>query len=202
MAKVTAPLMSFGARGKIANSLVFFPWKGINAVRQYVIPTNPKTDRQIVQRGYFEDAIDAIHSAQAAAVDPLDAADVVANALWGSTYPTPRTWFNQVVKNYLDVKVASGNPVIYRNGTLDNSVATQLAASILPQDSLGTAGKFYYGISKTALIHSEAAAFVGGKWTATITGLTAGTKYYVQYRPDAGDPDEGSYSGIYTEYST
>ena len=202
MAKVTAPLMSFGARGKIAGSLVFFPWKGINAVRQYVIPTNPKTGRQITQRGYFQDAVDHIHAAQSQADDYLDADDIVANALWGSTYPNPRTWFNQIVKYHLDVKVAGKNPAIYRNGTLDNSVATELGVSIFRSYSEGASGKFYYGISKTALIHSEAAAAVGERWTATITGLTAGVKYYVQYRPDVDDPDEGSYSGIYTEYST
>jgi hypothetical protein len=40
MAKVTGPLFSMSASGKIANSMVFFGWKGLNVVRQWVIPAN------------------------------------------------------------------------------------------------------------------------------------------------------------------
>lgn len=46
MAKVTGPLYSMGASGKIANAIVFFNWKGVNAVREWVIPTNPKSASQ------------------------------------------------------------------------------------------------------------------------------------------------------------
>ena len=43
MAKLTGPLMSLDARGKIANALVFIGWKGIKTVRQWVVPANPKS---------------------------------------------------------------------------------------------------------------------------------------------------------------
>lgn len=46
MAKVTGPLYSMGASGKIANAMVFFPWKGVNVVRQWLKPSNPKTASQ------------------------------------------------------------------------------------------------------------------------------------------------------------
>lgn len=46
MAKVTGPLMSVDARGKIANALVFMGWKGLNTVRQWVVPANPRTGLQ------------------------------------------------------------------------------------------------------------------------------------------------------------
>jgi hypothetical protein len=46
MAKVISPLFSFEASGKIANSMVFFTWKGRNVVRKWTIPTNPMTDHQ------------------------------------------------------------------------------------------------------------------------------------------------------------
>ena len=42
MAKVDGPLMSLEARGKIADAIVFFPWKGRHAVRQWLKPTNPE----------------------------------------------------------------------------------------------------------------------------------------------------------------
>ncbi len=46
MAKTTGPLYSMGASGKIGNALVFFPWKGRNAVRSWVIPVNRMTTAQ------------------------------------------------------------------------------------------------------------------------------------------------------------
>lgn len=61
MAKLKAPCLSFGASGKLAGSLVFFPWKGVDAVREYVVPANPRSAQQITQRGHFEDAVDEWH---------------------------------------------------------------------------------------------------------------------------------------------
>lgn len=46
MAKVTGPLFSLGARGKIGQAIVFSAWKGINVVREYLIPANPKSGNQ------------------------------------------------------------------------------------------------------------------------------------------------------------
>lgn len=46
MAKITGPLHSDGASGKIANALVFAAWKGVAYVRQYVIPSNPQSSGQ------------------------------------------------------------------------------------------------------------------------------------------------------------
>jgi len=43
MAKVTGPLFSIEARGKIADAMVHFPWKGLNVVRGWVKPANKKT---------------------------------------------------------------------------------------------------------------------------------------------------------------
>lgn len=50
MAKVTGPLQSFSASGKLANSIVFAAWKGVAYVRQYVIPANPQSSGQGDQR--------------------------------------------------------------------------------------------------------------------------------------------------------
>jgi len=55
MAKVTAPLMSMSASGKLADSIVFFTWKGRNVVRQWLAPANPQStdqgDRRIIMGG-------------------------------------------------------------------------------------------------------------------------------------------------------
>ena len=46
MAKVTAPLMSLDARGKIGDALVFIGWKGLKTVRQWLKPANPQSAAQ------------------------------------------------------------------------------------------------------------------------------------------------------------
>lgn len=51
MAKVKGPLFSIEARGKIADAMVFFPWKGRNAVRKWLKPANPRdVNQQIIRQ--------------------------------------------------------------------------------------------------------------------------------------------------------
>ena len=210
MAKVNAPLFSFNAAGKLANALVYFGWKGLDCVRSYVIPSNPKTAGQTTQRGYFTAAVDAIHAALALAAHPLDADDKSAYALLASSRANPRTWFNEIVKLWADCKVASDIPIVYSDGTISDPTNSAFDCIFYINEETGSqlaAGKFYFGTSKTALIHSQAATVVAGATVALTAAdlsafLTAGEKYYMQFRPDAADPCEGANSGIYTFTAT
>ena len=56
MAKPTAPLLSFGAEGTLAKTMVFSKWKGRPYVRRYVIPANPNTTAQQSTRDAFRTA--------------------------------------------------------------------------------------------------------------------------------------------------
>lgn len=53
MAKVTAPLLSFGASGQIAKTQVYATWRGVQYVRRHVIPANPRTQAQQLTRTTF-----------------------------------------------------------------------------------------------------------------------------------------------------
>lgn len=53
MAKTTAPALSFGASGKIADTMVFGTWKGQSYVRRHVVPANPQTTEQTKTRNAF-----------------------------------------------------------------------------------------------------------------------------------------------------
>jgi len=50
MAKVTGPLYSMSASGKLADAMVYFGWKGVNVVRGWVKPANPQSTKQGDQR--------------------------------------------------------------------------------------------------------------------------------------------------------
>lgn len=53
MAKVIAPLLSFGGSGAIGKAIVFGDWRGIQTARSYVVPANPQSAAQTVQRSSF-----------------------------------------------------------------------------------------------------------------------------------------------------
>lgn len=53
MAKVTGPFMSFGGRGQIGKAMVAAKWRGVQYVREYVVPSNPRTTAQQNVRTLF-----------------------------------------------------------------------------------------------------------------------------------------------------
>lgn len=59
MAIMTAPILSFNARGQIGKAVVFSGWKGIKTARQYAKPGNPNTTAQQATRGTFTFVHDA-----------------------------------------------------------------------------------------------------------------------------------------------
>ncbi|NVM23699.1 MAG: hypothetical protein HWN68_18215, partial [Desulfobacterales bacterium] len=130
--------------------------------------------------------------------------------LLGSREKTPRTWFNTIVKSWIDCEILSDIPVIYSDGTVTTTTANAIDLIMYLNEKTPSslvAGKFYFGSSKTALIHSKAATVVAGVSVALSAEdcsafLTAGKKYFVQFKPDAADPCEGADSGIYTFYAT
>jgi len=180
MAKLKAPLMSLGASQKLGDALVYFAWKGLNVVREYVIPANPNTTAQSTHRARLTAAVANIHACQAYASHALSEADKTALALWGSTFATPRTWFNVAVKQWIDRLVDSLLGFNMTHGVM-TAGAGQISASIWAVGNDVTSGWFYYGKSKTSMVNREASADAAGNHTATITGLTAGIKYYVQF---------------------
>lgn len=200
MAKLKAPLLSLGAAGQIGKTIVFFPWKGINAAREYVVPANPKTTPQNDQRGYVRTAVAAVHTAEASPTNPLDEEDKTAWSLMATVQGMIMTWFNAMVKVIVDQLVAGDDWSIFGDMHCTPGATKLTVAGFLLANGTAPAtnGALYYGTSKTALLGSVActvAALNGGK---DITGLTTGVKYYVQYRPSTPSNQVGSNSGIYS----
>lgn len=197
MAKLKGPLFSLGASQQLGKSLVYFGWKGLDVVREYVVPANPKTTDQTTQRGYLTNAVAHIHAIMGDAVHPLTEADKSAYALWASAVQSATTWFNQVVRNCIDQLVAAKTRIVYSHG-ISNEAVDQLTPDIWDMTEASTAGDFWYGTSKTSLINSIAAAYpAANHMNADITPLVTGTKYYWQFRPTAPAGAIGANSGIY-----
>ncbi len=205
MAKLKGPLMSLGASGKLANTLVFFPWKGLNVVREYIVPSNPKTALQIIQRGHLTAAVAGIHTAQADVTNPLTEVDQVAYSALAAAKGKIMTWFNMACKLWVDVEVLTRVPCVYSDFTVTTATVGALDIELyLNEETPSTllAGTFYFGSSKTNLIHTAAATVTAGDKVALVAEdasafLTVGVKAFIQFRPDAADPCESADSGIY-----
>jgi len=152
----------------------------------------------------------AIHTAQVRATFPLNSDDQVANSALASAKGLIMTWFNQAVKLGLTALVAGNGYTVYSGGHVPDPRHDHFRPWLSLTDDGVTqiaAGKFYVGTSKTNLITSKAAVVdagvsVGFTPPDGFDSLTAGVKYYWQFRPDAGDPCEGANSGIYYEVAT
>ena len=188
--------MSLGASGKLADALVYFPWKGLNVVREYVIPANPKTLAQTTQRGYLTEAVAKVHELQANATHPLAAADISAYALWASVVKAATTWFNQACRNWIDQRVAGKQGRIFSGGSTVPGT-NSLKVTVFDMDANIKGGDFWYGTSKTALISKKAVTPTDVRIETTITGLTTGVKYFWQFRSTSPDAYDGTKSGIY-----
>ena len=195
--------MSLGASGALGNALVFFDWKGLDVVREYVIPANPKTDAQNTHRAILTAAVAAIHATEAHAAKPLLPIDKAAYALLGSCEPTPRTWFNQIVGDWIVAVRNAEKRQIHVQGTFSDPAPGQITITTYNHQEASQAGFFFCGTSKTALTKKVAANGVANVHTGVFTGLTSRTKYYFQFRPTKVTDDRYvQRSGIYYHVCT
>lgn len=173
MAKLTGPLMSIDARGKLADAMVFMGWKGLKTVRQWVTPANPNTAKQQTIRGYFTSAVAKFHlltGADKAAWDPRTAGqplsgfnlfvkkviDVlkVASGLWVNINNVSSVASTRVVTATFDAAIAIGAAKVkwglasgtYPNEQANTAAITAATAHSFPALAAGTAGQIYYYI--------------------------------------------------------
>jgi len=192
MAKVKGPLLSISARGKIAKTLVFLSWKGIDTVRKYVIPANPKSADQQTQRGYFSDAIDAWHE------DGYTTLDIAAWNLLALAGKAVASGFNMFVKNYIAAKVAGQTWTKLTGRSIPIIAAT--SATVTINVASDKTGKLYIGTKMTSMPTEFAGTFGDAKYTFTITGLSELTKYYFYIKNTA--EGEAARTGIYSFTTT
>lgn len=97
MARTRTPIVSFGATGKLAGTVVFSSWKGIGVAREYVVPNNPQTPDQTTKRGIFADAVLAYQTYLTA--PPVRQAW----NLLAASVPPPMSGFNRVMQSMIDI---------------------------------------------------------------------------------------------------
>jgi len=160
MAIVKGPLFSMEARGKIADCMVHFPWKGRAVVRRWLKPTNPRDiDQKLVRQ-----KLAAIGKAVGKCTSPCTAmpnGSALVVAIKALT-PAAQIWNAYLVKkgmidlsnnaNYLsdisEIVSSADQSTIWKQCATELGFATltgaQFATSIPPEDQLAMAAYAAY----------------------------------------------------------
>lgn len=173
MAKVTAPLFSFTASGKIGDAMVFFGWKGLACVRQFIIPANPQTATQGNQRlilGGTGRGVGKVHPSSEYHQQLIDL------ALIPSGQTKQSFLVKYIVDNYLATATAyTAELAAYTGHTAYTSFQASaldlgLTAFSLPYDTLGEyqRGLALFELAKTAI----ALGFTGSPYNEALTTWT------------------------------
>lgn len=171
MAKVTAPLFSFTAAGKLANALVYFSWKGLDVVRSYVIPSNPNTAAQQTQRTRLTNAVSDWHTIGLIALD-----ETAWNA-FAATLPKPQSGFNAFCGDHIDFAIGGDTPDMGFAGTVADDGDGTFTMTIT-EDGAATLVNLRWGTSPTSLINTEVATEAVDVWTADPADNVAGQRIY------------------------
>lgn len=175
MAKVVAPLFGFSASGAIAKTIIYMSWKGINDVRQYVIPANPQSTDQTAQRAKLTAAVAAWHSTN------LTGADKTSWDRLATTLAETMSGFNAFCKRHIEQAILSKTWQELFDIACDDATAAAMDFSVDSADET-TVPTFNWGYSKTAMIYSETPAFGATKWEVTLSeAVTAGDKIYTTW---------------------
>jgi hypothetical protein len=180
MAKVKSPLFGFGASGQLAKTLVYMSWKGINTIRQHVIPANPDTTDQKTQRGYIRAAVLLWHTTVWTILDHT------AWNRYASIKSRPMSGYNAFTSDFITAQLAALTFNAMYTFTVVSAVAGQAVVTVLSTASL-TSMKVRYGVSKTAMFQGDDLVEAGGPagtYTVTLSGLVEDANYFFQVYSD------------------
>jgi hypothetical protein len=167
MAKVTGPLLSIDASGKIGESIVFTRWRGTKVVRQFVKPANPNTAAQQTQRGYLTDAI---------AKWVQETPPVVQQGWRDFQAGQPISGVNEYVKRAIEALQDSKTLLGIANVVLTPG-DDQITVALDTEQSVKC--RYFYGTKHRVYSASVDDAAAGTSHSKAITGLTGGVLYYV-----------------------
>lgn len=166
MAKVTGPLLSVDASGKVADTIVFSRWRGIKYVRQWIKPANPNTAAQQTQRTRLADAI-------AAWVTLLGAS---AQQAWRDFQAgQERSGPNEFVSRHILAEAAT-KLIRYASVPLATPGVDQ--ATITWTTDVACIGKVYYGTGHRVYSAEQAEGGADTSHSINVVGLVTGVKYY------------------------
>lgn len=179
MAKVEGPLMSMEARGKIADAIVFFPWKGRHVVRQWLVPINKKSTKQ----GYVRAAVFAIGKfiSNILCVSSGDALNSKVYALATSAVPAGMNWNAFLGGGFLNAIQSAGtlNTALFASFVADYSaLGTEILAAFQTQATAVGLADFAFDYGYVTNIEAGCQLYFGAL-ACYSNSLTAAAPYNV-----------------------
>ena len=177
MAKVSRPLQSGSASGQVGKAAVYFDWKGIHAVRSYVIPANPKTTAQVSVRTQFRDCINDWHNLA------MNALDKEAWRRFVESVKRPMTGMNAYVSERMKV-VTAGQPWtnIWTYTVLSTS-SGGLNFWIVSGSTMGLKCSVGTSLTYRPYIFDGVWNATDHRWDFTITGMPVSTRIFMHIYP-------------------
>lgn len=176
MAKLVAPLFSFSARGQLAKTLVYSGWKGIDDVRSYAVPANPRSSGQQTQRAYFTSGVTLWHD------QGLTEDDVSAWNRDAGVAPRPQSGFNKFVSTVISYRMAGfseADLAMGFNGGIADSGSGQVDFTV-EEDGSAAHVNFLWGYSPTSLIQTAPGAETSNVWNALNVAAASGSIVYMK----------------------
>jgi hypothetical protein len=193
MAKVVGPLFSVDASGKLADSIVFMKWRGINTVRQYARPSNPNTADQQAVRTAFQDTVEDYQG--------LAGADKAAWIL--RAQGLPKSGFNLLMGLSIKAKTEIDDFNLLKDVAADPSGGTgntEAEISVTPKYA-GTA-RVLYGTKAGSYFNEEEITLTAETpSTVVLTGLNEDTKYFYRIVEAEETSGEDTIRGETGDYS-
>jgi len=177
MAKVLRPLQSGSASGQIGKAAVHFDWKGIHAVRTYVIPANPKTTAQISVRTKFRDCINDWHNLA------MNALDKEAWRRFVESVKRPMTGMNAYVSERMKVVTAGQVWTNVWTYTVVSTPSGGLNFWVVSGEYMGLECSVGTSLTYRPYIFSGVWNAAELRWDFTITGMPVSTRIFMHIYP-------------------
>lgn len=173
MAKVSGPLMSLDASGKVGGTVVFSKWKGRNYVRQLVTPANPDTSGQKGVRSILGTLAKACRMVLTSFRDVASVGSPFFTAARDGA-PSGQSWISWLQKIMNSLFAARVTAYAALSGTIKgyyNAAATDIGGeSYTDKDgTVHTAGEQLYQLAYFAVNYLDYTGFAAGIDSATET---------------------------------
>ena len=192
LGKITIPLLSISATGKIANKVIFEKWKNKQNAKAYAKPSNPDTAKQQTQRSYMVPVIEAWHN------DGYTLEDKEAWNYYAKVIKINATGYNMFTRFKINAQKAANTWEKLVNCQV--SLINGSGCTVVIDVASDLTGVLFYGESKVALFNQVAGVFSSGHNTFLISDLKELTRYYFYVKNTS--PGEVARTGIYTFKTT
>jgi len=178
--------------GTVEKKLIYRGRKGFNDVKEYIKTINPDLPDQIIQKGYFKDAIEQWKEGG------YSAEDKQAWNLYSRANRILASGFNMFTRFKIIADTCNKIWGKLTNCTIYDIKGNGFKVDINVASDLG--GKLYYGTTKLYMKNEVVGVFSVDKYTFNVTGLSMLTQYYF-YIKNTAIGKEGR-TGIYSQKTT